>query len=237
MMDRKAELAQNLSEVNRDIATACQQFDRNPSEVKLIVVTKTWPASDVEILATLGVTNVGENRDQEAKSKHDEVGAELTWHAIGQLQTNKAKSVAQWADVVHSVDRPELVAALAKSVGARTKPLRCLIQVNLDPKTAGKDEFEHRGGADKNEVLGLAKQISSTPNLELAGVMGVAPLDGDPEPAFIELKNISTELTSHYPNATWISAGMSGDYAQAIKHGATHLRIGSSILGHRAYKG
>lgn len=236
-MDRRTELANNLSEVNRDIDAACQKYGRDRNEVQLIVVTKTWPASDVELLATLGVSDVGENRDQEAKPKHSEVTAELTWHAIGQLQTNKAKSVATWADVVHSVDRVDLVNALAKGVTVRTKPLRSLIQVNLDPKSEETDAFEHRGGADEGEVMELAKLISSTPNLELAGVMGVAPLDGDPEPAFIRLREISAKLNSVYPDASWISAGMSGDYELAIKHGATHLRIGSSILGHRAYKG
>lgn len=236
-MDRQTELAANLSEVNRDIDDTCQKYGRDRNEVHLIVVTKTWPASDVELLASLGVTEVGENRDQEAKPKHDEVTADLTWHAIGQLQTNKAKSVANWADVVHSVDRVDLVNALAKAVAARTKPLRCLIQVNLDPKTEAGEAFEHRGGADESEVLDLAKMISGTPNLELSGVMGVAPLEGDPERAFIRLREISAKLISIYPNATWISAGMSGDYVPAIKHGATHLRIGSSILGHRAYKG
>lgn len=236
-MDRQTELAENLSEVNREIDAACQKFGRDRNEVRLIVVTKTWPASDVELLAKLGVTDVGENRDQEAKPKHGEVTADLTWHAIGQLQTNKAKSVATWADVVHSVDRVDLVKALAKAVAVRTRPLRCLIQVNLDPKSESAEAFEHRGGADESEVLQLAKLISSTPNLELTGVMGVAPLDADPEPAFIRLGEISAKLSSIYPDATWISAGMSGDYELAIKHGATHLRIGSSILGHRAYNG
>ena len=236
-MDRQTELAQNLSEVNRDIDAACQKFGRDRNEVRLIVVTKTWPASDVELLAKLGVTDVGENRDQEAKPKHGEVTADLTWHAIGQLQTNKAKSVATWADVLHSVDRVDLVNALAKAVTVRTKPLRCLIQVNLDPKSESSESFEHRGGADDSDVLELAKLISGTPNLELSGVMGVAPLDADPEPAFSRLRELSAKLSSVYPDATWISAGMSGDYELAIKHGATHLRIGSSVLGHRAYNG
>ena len=236
-MDRQTELARNLSEVNRDIDAACQKFGRDRNEVRLIVVTKTWPASDVELLAKLGVTDVGENRDQEAKPKHGEVTADLTWHAIGQLQTNKAKSVATWADVVHSVDRVDLVNALAKAVTVRTKPLRCLIQVNLDPKSESSESFEHRGGADDSDVLELAKLISGTPNLELSGVMGVAPLDADPEPAFSRLRELSAKLSSVYPDATWISAGMSGDYELAIKHGATHLRIGSSVLGHRAYNG
>lgn len=231
-MERRSELAQNLAEVKADLANACIAANRDPAEVTLIVVTKTWPASDVELLAQLDVTNVGENRDQEAKVKHGEVTAKLTWHAIGQLQTNKAKSVANWADVVHSVDRLELVAALTKAVAHRPSPLGCLIQVNLDP-----DPRDERGGANPLDVAELAQAISSTPGLELRGVMGVAPLDADPNPAFAKLREISANLAREYPTAIWISAGMSGDYIEAINHGATHLRIGSSILGHRQVNG
>lgn len=231
-MDRRTELAQNLAEVKADLANACIAANRDPADVTLIVVTKTWPASDVELLAELGVTNVGENRDQEAKGKHGEVSAKLTWHAIGQLQTNKAKSVANWADVVHSVDRPELITALAKAVTNRTSPLGCLIQVNLDP-----DPRDERGGANPKDVPQLAHEITSTPGLALLGVMGVAPLGEDPNPAFAKLADISANLVREYPTAIWISAGMSGDYVEAINHGATHLRIGSSILGHRQVNG
>ena len=233
MIDRQAELARNLAEVNSDISTACEKYGRAKSDVTLIVVTKTWPATDVDLLAELGVTDVGENRDQEAKPKRLETQSKnLTWHAIGQLQTNKAKSVASWADVVHSVDRLDLVTALAKAVTQREHPLSCLIQVNLDPNP--RDE---RGGALPEQVLALATAISTVPNLRLQGVMGVAPLDEDPEPAFATLAKISQNLVTQYPLANWISAGMSGDYALGIKYGATHLRIGSSILGHRPIKG
>lgn len=232
-MERKAELAANLTDVQTDIVAACEKYGRDPREVTLIVVTKTWPATDVDLLAELGVTDVGENRDQEAKPKRPEVTHQnLTWHAIGQLQTNKAKSVANWADVVHSVDRIELVNALAKATTERSQPLKCLIQVNLDP-----DPREGRGGALPSQVMQLAQEISKVPALQLAGVMGVAPLGEDPEPAFELLVKISAELIAVYPEANWVSAGMSGDYALAIKHGATHLRIGSSILGHRALNG
>ena len=228
-MDRRTELSLNLAEVNREIDDACVAARRDRGEVSLIVVTKTWPATDVKILADLGVTDVGENRDQEAKPKHEEVSdPNLVWHAIGQLQTNKAKSVAGWADVVHSVDRPDLVKALGKAVADRNRPLGVLIQVNLDPI-----ETEHRGGAKPSDVLELAAMIQQTTGLELRGVMGVAPLDREPGPAFELLQNVSAEVLSVYPDAKWISAGMSGDYHEALKYGATHLRIGSSILGNR----
>ena len=222
-MNRSKELLANLTEVRESIARETSR------EVTLIVVTKTWPASDVTILHDLGVNDVGENRDQEAHAKHDEVAQDdLVWHCIGQVQTNKARSVAQWADVVHSVDRLSLVAALERASVDRKNPLKVLIQVNLDTPAR-----EGRGGALPAQVLELAQEIAKCDHLELCGVMGVAPLDQDPDPAFAGLQQVSESLVSQYPQATWISAGMSQDYASALKFGATHLRIGSTVLGHR----
>lgn len=232
-MDRKQELQANLQDVERDISQACIAANRNREDVTLIAVTKTWPASDVDLLAELGVTNVGENRDQEAKPKHDEVQAKnLIWHAIGQLQTNKAKSVAAWADIVHSVDRVDLVTALTKAVANRETPLGVLIQANLDPVPT-----ENRGGALPDEIMDLADLISSSSGLKLQGVMGVAPLGGDDDTAFARLQEFANEIQARFPEANWISAGMSGDFATALKYGATHLRIGSSILGKRGFQG
>ena len=232
-MDRRLELQTNLQEVEREISDACIAANRNRSDVTLIAVTKTWPASDVDLLAGLGITDVGENRDQEAKPKHEEVLAKtLTWHAIGQLQTNKAKSVAAWADVVHSVDRTDLVAALTKAVTGRERPLSVLIQANLDPNPT-----ENRGGALPNELLNLAELISQSNGLHLQGIMGVAPLAGNDDLAFSKLQGFASEIQDSFPEANWISAGMSGDFATALKYGATHLRIGSSILGNRGFQG
>ena len=232
-MDRISELQANLHDVEQDISHACLAANRNRADVTLIAVTKTWPASDVDLLSTLGVRDVGENRDQEAKSKHAEASAKnLVWHAIGQLQTNKAKSVASWADVVHSVDRPELVTALAKAVTGRQSLLQVLIQVNLDPSPT-----ENRGGALPKDLMELALMVANTSGLKLQGVMGVAPLGGDDEEAFSMLQNLATQLVEVHSEANWISAGMSGDFATALKYGATHLRIGSSILGKRGFQG
>jgi pyridoxal phosphate enzyme (YggS family) len=232
-MDRMLELQANLQDVEREISDACIAANRNRADITLIAVTKTWPASDVDLLAGLGVTDVGENRDQEAKPKHDEVQAtNLIWHAIGQLQTNKAKSVAAWADVVHSVDRMDLVTALTKAVSERESPLGVLIQANLDPEPT-----DNRGGALPNELMALAEAVSNCSGLKLQGVMGVAPLAGDDALAFARLQDFALEIQGAFPDAKWISAGMSGDFATALKYGATHLRIGSSILGKRALQG
>jgi len=232
-MDRFTELSLNWSAVRESVSQSCLVAGRDPSEVSIIAVTKTWPAADIELLKSLGVTDVGENRDQEAKPKHQELAdLELAWHAIGQLQTNKAKSVAAWADVVHSVDRPELVAALGKATDQREIPLKVLLQINLDPVVT-----RERGGCDPAFMLDLAAQIHSYSGLTLGGVMGVAPLEGDADAAFALLQSKSRELLASDASATWISAGMSDDYQKAIKYGATHLRIGSLILGHRPANG
>ena len=228
-MDRKLELQTNLQLVRQEISQACLVANRDDSDVTLIVVTKTWPALDVDLLAELGVTDVGENRDQEAKPKHSEVSNKgLTWHAIGQLQTNKAKSVATWADVVHSVDRPELVSALEKAVVGRANQLAALIQVELDPNPK-----DNRGGVLPEQALQLAKLIAAAPGLRLQGVMGVAPLGGNDALAFTLLQQVANQIQDFDSQANWISAGMSADFAEALKYGATHLRIGSSILGKR----
>lgn len=228
-LERRDELAANLARVRERIRAACDAAGR-ADEPALIVVTKFHPASDVRLLAELGVTDVGENRDQEASAKAAElVGLGLRWHFIGQLQTNKAKRVVRYADAVHSVDRAPLVDALATAVAAqgRSRPLACLVQVNLDPAASG------RGGADPEDVQGLASLIDDAPGLDLAGVMAVAPLGADPADAFGRLSGISERMRRHYPGATMLSAGMSQDLEAAVAAGATHLRIGTDVLGPR----
>ncbi|GAA2020362.1 YggS family pyridoxal phosphate-dependent enzyme [Catenulispora yoronensis] len=230
---RLEQIRSNLAVVREDIAAAARKADRDPSEVTLIAVTKTYPASDVRILAELGVLDVGENRDQEAAPKAEATaGLGLRWHFIGQLQTNKAGSVAAYADFVHSVDRARLVSALSKSALRYDKELTCLVQVDLgnaEPVEAN----TARGGALPHEVLPLAEAIAGAPGLTLGGLMAVAPLGEDPGRAFARLGELATSLRSAHPSATMISAGMSGDLAEAVAAGATHVRIGSAILGIR----
>ena len=237
MPERRAELSHNLARVRDRIAAACTAAGRDPGEVTLIAVTKTYPASDVVHLAALGIGDVGENRDQEAAPKAASVAASgitgVTWHYVGQLQRNKCRSVAGYANVVHSVDRLPLVAALASARGASVPPLGVLVQVSLDGQT-------HRGGATRADVAAIAGAVAEAASLRLAGVMAVAPLglagDGVAR-AFAELQAISAELRATYPEATLISAGMSADLEPAILHGATHVRIGSALLGTRPLLG
>ena len=230
---RTQEIADNLADVRSRIDRACRAAGREPSEITLVVVTKTFPAADVARLADLGVRDVGENRDQEAAGKAaDTAGRGLRWHFIGQLQTNKAASVARYADVVHSVDRVELVQALEKGAAKAGRSLDCLVQVSLDP-----DAPAGRGGASADEVKDVAAAIDDAPHLRLRGVMGVAPLGADPAPAFDRLADSLAMLRGIYPDLDVMSAGMSDDLDEAVMAGATHLRVGSSILGSRASRG
>lgn len=231
---RTAELSERLTGVQRRIETAAAQAGRAGKLPTLIVVTKFHPAADIRRLAALGVRDVGENRDQEASSKAAELAdLGLTWHFVGQLQSKKAKSVAKYAHVIHSVDRMALVDVLEPAISAEQDRtgrggLQCFIQVSLADGGGA-----HRGGAAPAEVPFLADRLASAPGLELAGVMAVAPLGASPEAAFEKLAGISAALVADHPAATSISAGMSQDLEAAIRFGATHLRIGSDILGSR----
>ncbi|HEX6445973.1 MAG TPA: YggS family pyridoxal phosphate-dependent enzyme [Streptosporangiales bacterium] len=227
MDERRAELAANLAAVEKRLTDACEAAGRRREDVTLIAVTKTFPASDVRLLADLGVRHVGENRDQDAAPKAEACAdLDLTWHFVGALQTNKARSVARYADWVHSVDRDRLVTALGKAAHAAGRTLRCLVEVRLG---AG----EERAGAEPADVPRLAELVASTDGLTLGGVMGIAPLDAPPEPAFVSLAEVAEQVRRVDGGATAISAGMSADLEAAVCHGATHVRIGTALLGIR----
>jgi uncharacterized pyridoxal phosphate-containing UPF0001 family protein len=277
-VSRRAELAERLVAVRARIAAACATAGRDPGEITLIAVTKTYPASDVLALAGLGLTDFGENRDKEAAEKAVEVRGDdpplsspggttppnppeaplstrsgliakpaivsgppartdsgwtdrthnpIRWHFIGQLQTNKAHSVARYADFVHSVDRVRLVRALDAGAQASGRVLTCLVQVSLDGDPA-------RGGAGVGQVGDVAAAIEAAGGLLLGGIMAVAPLGVPPEEAFGALPAMSAIVRAVNPGAVMISAGMSGDIEAAVANGATHLRIGTALLGNRS---
>lgn len=238
-MTRVEEIAANLVVVRERIELACAATDRDPGEVTLIVVTKFHPASDIAHLADLGVTDIGESRDQEAGAKitglDPAVRAGLTVHFIGQLQTNKVKNVVQYADCVQSVDRTKLVGALDRAVGAAgsegPQKLGVLLQVDL-----GEGEAAGRGGTLPAELPALAETVAATDHLSLQGLMAVAPLGLDEagvEASFGRLAELAGQVRADHPEATILSAGMSGDLEVAIPAGATHLRVGTAILGSR----
>jgi pyridoxal phosphate enzyme (YggS family) len=226
---RRAEIAAGLAAVDERVRRACAAAGRDPADVTVIVVTKTFGASDIRLLADLGVRDIGENRDQEAAAKAAECAdLGLTWHFVGQLQTNKARSVVKYASVVHSVDRRRLVDALARAAATQGRRTGCLVQVSLSAGPA-----PGRGGAAWTNVLDLADAIAVADHLRLLGVMAVAPPEADPTAAFGHLVQMAAAVQARHAGANWISAGMSDDLEHAIAAGATHLRVGSAILGQR----
>jgi pyridoxal phosphate enzyme (YggS family) len=234
---RHAELAERLSTVRGRLAAACVAAGRDPGEVTLVAVTKTYPASDVRRLVDLGVPDIGENRDQEAAPKAAELaaaGVPVRWHFVGQLQRNKCGSVVRYADLVHSVDSVSLVGALERAVSRhRERPLDVLVQVSLDGDL-------DRGGvaagasAPERDLERVISAVAGSPALTLRGVMTVAPLSWDPKLAFSRLAEVAGATRREHPAAGIISAGMSADLEPAIAAGATHVRIGSALLGKRA---
>jgi pyridoxal phosphate enzyme (YggS family) len=214
-MTRIHEISSRLEIVRANIATVADH------EVTLIAVTKTFPVSDVQILHDLGVTNFGENRDADGAEKSAVVSG--TWHFQGQIQSNKLKSITKWADVIHSLDDPRHFEIIEK---VAPHPLSIFLQVSLDGA-------HHRGGAGLEDLYALAELVEKSKTHTLSGLMSVPPLGMDPDLAFGQLAVIHNDFMKRFPNATALSAGMSGDYQSAISHGATHIRVGSSILGSR----
>ena len=231
-MTRIAELRANLDQVKARIHDATTEAGRPPGSVSLLPVTKFHPVTDLRILHELGGGAVGENREQEARTKQADF-PDMEFHMIGQIQTKKANSVARWASAVHSVDSPRLADALDRGVGLALErgdrsvdKLPCLIQLSLDGDTA-------RGGVAAAGVLEVAESIESATHLELAGLMCVPPLGWDAEVAFSQARGVLAGLEHHFDRHLEFSAGMSGDLREAILHGATIVRVGTEILGSR----
>lgn len=224
-LDRKAEIAANLLEVKERITNATAKIGRNPADINLIAVTKTFPISDLQYLYELGVRDFGENRDQEASEKVGHLPADINWHFQGQIQSNKLKSITSWASYIHSIDQLKYAKMVSEFAGGQHKSI--FLQVSLDQVP------ESRGGVDPAKLVELANGITEFANLNLMGLMAVAPLEENTDQAFSRLAKIHSNFKESFPTAKYLSAGMSGDYETAILHGATHLRIGSSILGNR----
>ena len=234
---RRAALARSLSEVRGRIDAAARAAGRDPGEVSLLAVTKTWPATDVAHLVDLGLADFGENKEQEGAAKAAELAdlrpdAAVRWRVVGQLQRNKARNVARWAHAVDSVDSARLVDALdravgnARDAGERSGPLSVLVQVSLD-------DAPGRGGASVADVPGLADRVAQSEHLSLDGVMTVAPQHADASEAFTTFAAVAQRVAAAHPGATTLSSGMSGDLEAAIEHGSTCVRVGTALLGTR----
>lgn len=235
--ERRADLAHRVEQLEARVTQACAAADRPRSEITVVAVTKTYPASDVQLLTELGLADIGENRDQEAAAKVAECArlgvAGVRWHFVGQLQRNKARSVAGYADVVHSVDRVRLVTALDRAAAEHGRVLDALVQVDLEPATGEGDGGSGRGGVSPAGAEQVCAALAAAEHLRLAGVMAVAPLEGDAGDAYARLAVLSGRLRASYPSMTLVSAGMSADLEAAVANGATHLRVGRALLGSR----
>jgi pyridoxal phosphate enzyme (YggS family) len=228
--ERRSEIAAQLAGVRARIAAACRAAGRSSDDVTLIAVTKTRPVSDIRLLCELGVSDVGENKDQEAAPKaagSAALGLHLTWHFVGQLQSNKAASVVSYAQVIHSVDRVRLARVLGSRARVAGRSVTCLVQVSLDGDPA-------RGGAVGEQVAAVADAVAGEDGLVLGGVMAVAPFEMPADVAFGKLRGVAEQVRSAHPGAVMISAGMSDDLEAAIEAGATHVRVGTALLGGRS---
>lgn len=228
-------LAERLATIDDRIADATRRAGRAPGDVTRIVVTKFHPASLVHDLALLGVRDVAENRQQELSAKRAELADDpaldgMRWHFVGQAQTNKSRQIRAAADAVHSVDRGRLVTALDAAAPESGAQLDVLLQVNLTDDPG-------RGGVVPDDIETLAEQVAAASTLRLRGIMAVAPLEEEPRRAFARVGALAARLQTVVPDATWISAGMTADFEDAIAEGATHLRIGSAITGNRPLHG
>ncbi len=244
--NREAELTRALAAVRSRLAAAAEAAGRNVAEIELLPITKFFPATDVVILSRLGCRAVGESRDQEASAKVAEVDRlsktspqadfrDLRWHMVGHIQRNKARSVARWANTAHSIDSVRLVTALDRGVsaalaeGRRAEPLRVYVEVSLDGDVS-------RGGVDistPKAVDRVCEQVAESKNLELVGLMGIPPLDWDPDEAFDRLQSEHRRVLESHPGAVGLSAGMTNDFEIAVKHGSTCVRVGTALLGPR----
>jgi len=226
-VSRIDELQKNLIEIQSQIKSACETSGRNFDEITLIAVSKTWPASDIRLLHQLGVRDFGESRDQEATMKVSELAdLDITWHFIGQVQTNKLNHIASYANVVHALDREKTISGLDVAAAKLDRNITGLLQISLDGD-------ENRGGVAIENAFELAQLLSNSKNLTFGGIMAVAPIEMLPDVAFSKLAEIAAEIQSKYPTSKIISAGMSQDFESAVQKGATHLRIGSALLGNR----
>ena len=241
---REAELATALAALKARLAGAAESAGRDVGDIELLPITKFFPATDVAILWRLGCRSFGESREQEASAKIAEfdrladvpaAAPPARWHMVGQIQRNKAKAIAAWADTVHSLSTAKVIAALDRAVaqamaeGRRVNPVRVFVQISLDGDT-------DRGGVDIGDPAGvdaICGQVADAEGLDLVGLMAIPPLGADPDEAFAALAVEHRRVLTNHPGATQLSAGMSGDLEAAVRHGSTCVRVGTALMGQR----
>jgi pyridoxal phosphate enzyme (YggS family) len=226
MKSRADQITESLGSVEARISAAAESAGRKRSDITLIAVTKTYPVSDATILQSLGVNNFGENRSEEGAEKSSQVSG--TWHFQGQVQSRKLRDIAGWATFIHSIDSPAHAEKLSRICTELGKDISIFLQLSLDG-------VPERGGVVAAEIFALAEKVSDLPSIKLAGLMCVPPVSFEHQRAFSDIADIHQRFIATFPKALFLSAGMSSDFEVAIAHGATHLRVGSQILGSRSY--
>ncbi len=222
----------NLAEIQKRIATVCQNSGRDPAEVRLVAVSKKKPAADIEAAIAAGQMLIGESYVQECAAKSDEVKANAEWHFIGALQSNKVKYLRGKISMIHSVDRFSLAAEINRQWGKDDACIDILIQVNLGEESS-------KSGTTAGELIDLVRQVAQLKHVHIKGLMALPPWGADPEevrPYFRQLRQLAEQIdTLKLPNVTMqeLSMGMSHDYEVAIEEGATLVRIGTAIFGAR----
>jgi len=223
-------IAENLKKVEAEIAETCIKCGRNRSEIRLIAVSKTQPVEVIREAINTGIKDFGENKAQELRDKSDLISGNFSWHFIGHLQTNKVKYVIKAADFIHAVDSIKL----AEEINRKSKEINKNQKVLLEIKTS--DEATKFGLADEKEIYETAQFCKNCSNLDLVGLMTMAPYTDDENVirnCFIELRELKEKLNKNGFALSELSMGMTNDYKIAIEEGATMLRIGTAIFGDR----
>ncbi|HYI09434.1 MAG TPA: YggS family pyridoxal phosphate-dependent enzyme [Thermoanaerobaculia bacterium] len=222
-MSRADEIRTNIEALERRIADACARAGRPRGDIRLVAVSKTFPASDVDLAIAAGMTDIGENKVQEARDKKPAVTGSALWHLIGHLQSNKAREAVRLFDVVQTIDSAELAQKLARSAEALGKRQEILLQVNIGREA-------QKNGIDPSETADLLKKVSAIQAVHVTGLMAIPPA-AEPEEArryFRELRAMRDDL-----GLRELSMGMTDDFEVAIEEGATIIRVGRAVFGRR----
>lgn len=227
-------LSDNLHEVQENIRKACERSGRNPEDVTLIAVSKTKPVSDIEQIYAAGIREFGENKVQEMNDKQRVLPGDINWHMIGHLQRNKVKYIVDNVAMIHSVDSVRLAEEISKEAVKKNVAVDILVEVNVAKE-------ESKFGLYTEDVRQFVEQISKLPGINIKGLMTSAPFVDNPEDNrqyFKKLKDLSVDINAKNidnVHMDFLSMGMTNDYVVAVEEGATHVRVGTAIFGHRDY--
>jgi pyridoxal phosphate enzyme (YggS family) len=229
--DPHESIRESLARVKERIGRAAERARRDPAEVTLVAVSKTFPIDIVQSAIDAGATDLGENRAQELREKFSALGEAVRWHFVGPLQTNKVRLVVGIAALIHSVERVDVAEVISRRAVAMDGVQDVLIEVNLSG-----EETKH--GISPERAVKLACEVHALDGVKVVGLMTMAPFSDEPEnsrPFFRALAQLRDEITSAVPGATALSMGMSRDFEIGVEEGATIVRVGEAIFGTRVH--